>query len=53
MLDGDEEVAYADAGYQGIAMRPEMREKKPGNVSESGPLHRENKFPIVPFEGGI
>jgi IS5 family transposase len=27
LLDGDEEVVYADAGYQGIARRPEMMSK--------------------------
>jgi IS5 family transposase len=28
LLHGDEEVVYADAGYQGIAKRPEMEGKK-------------------------
>lgn len=27
LLHGDEEVVYADAGYQGIAKRPEMEGK--------------------------
>jgi IS5 family transposase len=29
LLHGDEEVVYSDAGYQGIAKRPEMAGKSP------------------------
>jgi IS5 family transposase len=28
LLHGEEEVVYADSGYQGIAKRPEMKEKR-------------------------
>jgi len=44
LLHGDEEVVYGDAGYQGIAKRPEMA----GNAAEFRVTMRPGKRRVLP-----
>ena len=44
LLHGDEEVVYGDAGYQGIAKRPEMT----GNSAEFRVAMRPGKRRVLP-----